>query len=310
MNPNITFTAAFNRKFYREKYILEHIKCYNNGKDADWNDFTKVFLIELVEYFKEVLPSPNSARTYCANLKSLINKYAEEIQIPCKDFAPILSLKKSGIINTYLTPQEIQLLIDYKPQNNTEHTIRNQFVLSCLTGMRFSDVIYLDDTNIVNSQIIYIAQKTQTAVSTVNSPVTEYLISEKKNHIYSGRFFNEQIKAICRKAGIDSLVKVARGGQRETGEKHKFVSSHTARRSFATNIYMETLDLYLVSTLMGHSDVKITQGYLCCASQKNSQALEYLNQFKTTGKPSGPKVSEPQQTTIKKGEQKMLSFSF
>lgn len=276
---NISFTDAFNRKFYREKYILEHIKQYNNGKEADWSDFTKVFLIELVEYFKEVLPSQNSARTYCANLKSLINKYAEEITIPCRDYASILSLKKGGTINTYLTPGEIQLLIDYKPDNKTEHTIRNQFILSCLTGMRFSDVIHLDAANIVNSEIVYIAQKTNSPVTTINSTVAEHLIKEKKSIIYSRKTFNLLIKKICEKAGINGEVKVHRGGESETGQKYEFISSHTARRTFATNIYLETLDIYLVSKLMGHSDVKITQGYLCCAFQKNNQARNFVNQF-------------------------------
>lgn len=279
MKQNITFTAAFNRKFFREKYILDHIKQFNNNKDVDWSHLTRVFLIELVEYFKEELPSLNSARTYCANLKSLINKYAEEIQIPCRDYASILSLKKSGTINTYLSPDEIQQLINYKPENDTEHTIRNQFILSCLTGMRYSDVIHLDETNITNSEIIYVAIKTKSAVTTISSPVTEYLIAEKKNRIYSDRTFNPLIKEICRKAGINSRVKVVRGGKTETGEKWQFVSSHTARRSFATNIYLKTLDIFLVSTLMGHSDVKITQGYLCCAFKKNNLAQDYVNQF-------------------------------
>ncbi|NDV68639.1 site-specific integrase [Dysgonomonas sp. 25] len=278
MKTKISFKDAFNRKFSREKYILDHIKKFNNNKHAEWCDFTRVFLIELVEYFKETL-SPNSARTYCANLKSLLNKYSEEIEIPCKDYAPLLSLKKTGVINTYLTPEEIQQIIDYLPESEMEHAIRNQFLLSCLTGMRFSDVINLDATNLNNSEIVYVAIKTKTAVTTISSPVTEFLIAEQENTYYPAWKFNEQIKIICKKAGINSKVKVVRGGETETGEKWEFVSSHTARRSFATNIYLKTLDLFLVSTLMGHSDVKITQGYLCCAFRKNNLAMDYVNQF-------------------------------
>ena len=278
MKAPITFTAAFQKKYFREKYVLNHIETYNGQHPVDWDDFTKVFLIELVDYFKETV-SHNSARLYCACLKSLLNKYSEEIEIPCKDYASILSLKKAGTINTYLTPDEIQLLINYTPENDLEHTVRNQFVVSCLTGMRHSDAVHLDENSITNSEIIYVARKTNTTVKTISCPVTEYLIGQQQKTRCPDRTFNYLIKPICKKAGIDSKVKVVRAGVTETDQKWKFVSSHTARRSFATNLYLKTLDILLVSKLMGHSDIKITQGYLCCSFEKNEQVLNYVNQF-------------------------------
>lgn len=279
MKTIISFTDAFNKKYFREKYILDQIIKFNKGKAPDWSDFTSLFLSDLVEHFKEVLPSRNSARTYVACLKSLIKKYSEEIKIPCREYKEILTVKKSGIINFCLTPEEIQQLINYKSENDTEHTIRNQFVLSCLTGMRFSDVIHLNETNIQNGEIIYVAEKTQTTVRTLYGNVTEHLIREEKNHIFSDWTFNKIIKEICRKAGINKIVQVKSGKKKATGEKWRFVTSHTARRSFATNIYLRTWDIVLVSQYMGHSDVSITQGYLCCAARKSDEAQAYADSF-------------------------------
>ena len=61
------------------------------------------------------------------------------------------------------------------------------------------------------------------------------------------------------------------------GEKWEFVSSHTARRSFATNLYLRGADLYSISQMMGHASVEMTQNYLCCGLREQSaQVMEYF----------------------------------
>ncbi len=262
MKQNISFTDAFLKTKLKEKYVLDQLRAYNKGIAVDWHDLTKLFLNEFVDYIRNEI-SQNSARTYCAHIKSVMNRYSQAIRLPYDDFAKILSLQQGGVMNLYLTLDEIQLLLNCKPRTETEHTIRNQFVLSCLTGMRYSDVVNLDKNNIVNSEIIYVSQKTNKVVHTVSCPVTEYLISEKMNYKYPHKTFNEVIKQVCENAGINSEVKIVWGGQTETGQKCKFISSHDARRSFATNNYAATKDLVLVSKLMGHKDTKTTEGYIC-----------------------------------------------
>lgn len=280
----LTFTQAFKRKYWQEsRYVLKHIKAFNNGKDANWSDFKKVFLINLAQYFQSVV-SPNSARLYCSYLKAVFNMYCDEVNIPCKDYADILSLKKVGVLNVYLTNEEIMKLIYYVPENETEHVVRNQFVLSCLTGMRHSDVVSLRESNINGSEIIYMAQKTKNVVKTINSPVVEDFVKQGMNKLYSDMTFNNTIRDICRKVGINNIVNVVRGGESEQGEKWQFVSSHCGRRSFATNIYLHTKDIMLVSKLMGHSDITMTQRYICADNRANQSVQNYFAQFQTEEK--------------------------
>ena len=280
----LTFTQAFKRAYWQEsKYILKHIKNYNNGKDANWSDFRKLWLIGLVEHIKSKV-SPNSARTYCAILKSLLNDYSDEVNIPCRDYADILSLKKVGVLNVYLTNEEIQRLIYYVPENKVEHTIRNQFVIACLTGARHSDVIKLDVSNIHGSEIVYLAQKTQSVVKTVNSPIVEDFIKLRMNEIYPDKVYNDTIREICKKVGINQRVKVVRAGQTEVGEKWQFISSHTSRRSFCTNLYNYTKDILLVSKLAGHSEISVTQRYICSDDKANQSVQNYFAQFQTEEK--------------------------
>lgn len=278
----LTFTQAFKRKYPQYKYVLSHIKAYNNDKDANWSDFKKLFLINLVQYFQNAV-SPNSARLYCAYLKSLFNDYSDEVQLPCKEYNDILSLKKVGVLNIYLTTEEIMRLIDYVPKNEIFHSVRNQFVLSCLTGMRHSDVIRLDSSNINGNDITYLAQKTKSVVNTINSPITEQFVSEQMNIEYHLVEFNNTIRSICKEVGITDIVKVVKGGKNLKGEKWEYVSSHTARRSFCTLTYLHTKDIILVSKLAGHSSIEMTQRYICTDYTNNQKVLSYFNQFKMEG---------------------------
>jgi integrase len=71
--------------------------------------------------------------------------------------------------------------------------------------------------------------------------------------------FNRVIKLICKDVGIDNLVHGNRRNpvtnRKETGlfEKWKLISSHTCRRSFATNLYKSGLSTLVIMQITGHS---------------------------------------------------------
>jgi hypothetical protein len=72
----------------------------------------------------------------------------------------------------------------------------------------------------------------------------------------SNQNFNVFIKEVCRLAGINVSTFVIRtvGGKkkRTTQPKYKFVSSHTARRHFATNAYKTGVPSLAIMSMTGH----------------------------------------------------------
>ena len=52
---------------------------------------------------------------------------------------------------------------------------------------------------------------------------------------------------------------------------------HTARHTFATMMLTLGADLYTVSKLLGHSDVKVTQVYAKIVNQKKNDAVNLVN---------------------------------
>lgn len=270
----ITFKQAFLKKNPKYKRVLLYLD-ESLGKEFTWKDFTKLNLIDLRDYLTDKL-AQSSQRTYFAMIKSILNDYCEEIEIPCKSYNEILTIKNVKSSNTWLTEEELERLIAYVPESPLEQQVRNQFIIGAYTGCRHSDFLKLDKTNIVNNSLVYVSQKTKIQATVPLKPIVqEYLAFEKKG--YSDVTFNRTIRHICQKCKINDNVKLFQAGKEESGEKWEFVTSHTARRSFATNLYLRECDLYSISQMMGHSSIEMTERYICCGLKKqSSQVMGYF----------------------------------
>lgn len=291
MNTKLRFKHAFLKKYPYNRvlfYLNESI-----GREFGWSDFTKLNILDFIDHLATKGVAQSSQRTYCAMIKAVLNMYSEAVNIPCKSYADLLCVKNVKSSNTWLTEEELHRLIAYEPINSIENTVRNQFVIGAYTGCRHSDYIRLDATNIVNGYLIYVSQKTNVQACVPLKPVVlEYLPSltppsEKSEGVpvknsgtppvknranpssekfqnFSDVTFNKTIREICKKCGITEKIKLFQAGKEKTGEKWEFVSSHTARRSFATNLYLLGLDIFTISKMMGHASVEMTTRYIVC----------------------------------------------
>ena len=58
---------------------------------------------------------------------------------------------------------------------------------------------------------------------------------------------------------------------------NKYITFHCARHTFATLLITYKVDLYTVSKLLGHSDIKITQIYAKLIDQKKIEAINAID---------------------------------
>ena len=83
---------------------------------------------------------------------------------------------------------------------------------------------------------------------------------------YNSYLFNQTIRGLCEKAGINQEVltqKVSKYGTREVvSKKFELVSSHTARRSFCTNKFLKGLPPSVIMKFSGHSSERSFLRYL------------------------------------------------
>lgn len=273
-----TLKEAFKSKYPKYVQILDTFE-EANGCKADWENISKVNLSNFVERMQSKV-SKNTAKYYCAMLKSVLSLYSEEVKLPT-DYAKVLSLRGETSVSTWLNDAEIEQLMGYEPNTPTERLVREQFILGCLTGARYSDYTRMMETNIVNGKIVYVSQKTKIKAEIPLSPAAERIIrSGTAIGELSMVTFNSTIRKICRDAGINERVRIFHKGEDMVGEKWQFVTSHTARKSFATNVYLRCRDIFLVSRYMGHTSVDMTATYILSIGDAPKEVKDYFNQFK------------------------------
>lgn len=222
-------------------------------------------------------------------------------------------VEKEDADNIYLTEAEIKKIYDveFTEENVRElypdiynqnlkrkikslNTERDRFLIGYCTALRISDYSRIDDYNIEDGLIAIWTQKKD---KKVYIPVHYYLkeIINKYNGLslpkISAQKHNEQLKDICQIAEIDSPMRrtITKGGERieEIKPKYKLVTSHTARRSGATNMYRNGIDLLYISRLLGHSKIEQTVKYLKLTTKELANSLKENPYF--TGKPGDEK---------------------
>lgn len=267
---------AFKAKYpkYWEKILTAYMECNDCG--TEWNDITKVRLAKFVDYLSDSL-APNSVKTYCAMFKAVLSLYSDEVSLP-NDYAKILSVKGCVAQNTWLTDDEIMSLISMRLTDEVERLVRDQFILGCLTGARHSDYTRFTKENIVGKTLVYVSKKTHIKSEVPLSPIVGEILRGDVSRSVCDPTFNETIRRLCRRAGICAKVKLFKGGVDVEGHKWEFVSSHTARRSFATNVYLQCHDILAVSRMLGHSSVDMTMKYIC-TTEIPEELREYFAQF-------------------------------
>ena len=87
---------------------------------------------------------------------------------------------------------------------------------------------------------------------------------------------NSCIKEICREAGICERIGIRRHGAAETTyyEKWELVSSHTARRSAATNMYKAGIPTIAIMKITGHKSERVFMDYIKVSGEENARMLK------------------------------------
>jgi len=273
-----SFVGAFIwRNSGRTKVIDRFVKLL--GHVPTWDDITDMNLEDFAESVNNDL-SPNSRRTIFAELKAVITRHRFDIKIPSKRYMEILSQRteKSGAV--WLTEEEILRIHEYNPATRQEAQVKRLFLIESWTGARQCDVLRMtpDNCDMDTNTLTYMSQKTHTLVTV---PVHEHLMPYLRENRYYEYMklatFNEKLRDICASVKIDTPQTIYRRGEEQTLPKYHFVSSHTGRRSFATNLYVKYhADVSQIAKWMGHSSPEITMqryilGYI--------KADEYTMQF-------------------------------
>ena len=166
--------------------------------------------------------------------------------------------------NRALNTNEINLLLGACKQSRNEE-LYYIVLVALYTGMRYSNIINMKKSNIKGnvyqldgsetkagkSQLIYLHQD---LINELNG----YIKNNIGSYIFKSKYILGSFKTALKKAGIENF---------------RF---HDLRRTFATTLLYNNVNIVTISNILGHSSIMMTQKYLANDSKKELDAINKL----------------------------------
>lgn len=206
----------------------------------------------------------------------------QDVYLPESELQAIAGLNLSDP-NKFVTIQQIQKGVKkaVNVKYSTLDRVRDLFMIGCYTGLRVSDYNNIKPHHIKGAYIDLYQRKTGERVvipihNTVKTILTKYggstppKISDQKINMY--------IKEVCKLAGICEQVEKqqTKGGEKVANvcEKWQLVTSHTARRSFATNMTKQGIPIQLIMKITGHKKESVFLKYVKLTAFEYAEILQ------------------------------------
>ena len=182
----------------------------------------------------------------------------------------------------YLNESELKKLYDKDLRDKTGlEKVRDLFLVGCWTGCRFSDISQITPENVSEGFIHLRQQKTGTKVVIPLHPIVTAILSKYNGMLpdaVSNQRFNRALKEVAELAEIDDTVHIAttKGGVKVSKEykKHELVTTHTARRSFATNLYKSGFPSLSIMAITGHKTEESFLKYIKVTPDEHAKKLQ------------------------------------
>lgn len=188
------------------------------------------------------------------------------------------------------TPETIylnndELLTLYKKDLSTNprlDRVRDLFIIGCYTGLRFSDLSQLTPDKFTNNGTrlkIRTIKTGETVVIPLHWTIKEIL--KKYNGVppqaISNQRMNEYLKELGDTADLKEQVTITKtkGGLNfdKTYKKYELITVHTARRSFATNMYLAEVPTISIMKITGHKTERAFMKYIKVSDEENADKL-------------------------------------
>lgn len=195
------------------------------------------------------------------------------------------------IHNLEITPQLIEQTYPDLAKNKIQPRIRayskarDIFLIGAFTGLRVSDYARLQEMNISDSIRIQTAKTGAKVVIPIHWVVQEILDRgfDFDTKMYDQKI-NAYIKEVGKAAGICDEVMITRniGGRtvQEAYKKYELITTHTARRSFATNAYKAGIPSIAIMKITGHTRETTFLRYIKVSEDENAEMLKNHDFFK------------------------------
>lgn len=260
---------------------------FGKGYNLTFESINKEFYTKFVAYLNKKKFSLNNVGKYIQVIKTFLN-YATENGYNQNMYFLTKAFKAHKVagFSIYLTEKEVSDLydLDLSAKPHLER-VRDLFIVGCWTGLRFSDFSNIKPENIQDNFLHITTFKTgEKVIIPIHWMVREIMDKYADKYPNSlppaiaNQKMNSYLKDIAELADslkIDVETEGIKGGLKVHGvqKKHELVTTHTARRSFATNVYKSGFPAISLMKITGHKTEKAFLLYIKVTPEENAQKL-------------------------------------
>lgn len=277
------------------KLFKNTIKRYELEMFSNKSILIKDINLLFVENYKKWLFAQKYTINYVG--KNIANIKTICLDAQKNDFEISSQVKNIKVISESKEPENIIILNEAEQDKIKDAKLireslinaRKWLLLGCLIGQRGGDLLNITNDNIKSLNGIKIIelkqQKTGKLVAIPLLPEALEIIENGLPYKISLPRYNEYIKDVCEIAEINEPIthrkKVTSRDATtiETLPKYKFITSHIARRSFATNFYGR-IPTPVLMNITGHGTEQVFLKYIGKTTYDNAyQMLEYFSKL-------------------------------
>lgn len=275
------------QKYITTKQLLQDFqKVHKRVLDFDtvdlefYKDFN-AYMVNVKDY------KPATLGKHISTLKTFLHDATEEgvntnLKYKGKGFKAI-EVESDSI---YLTEDELTAMYTLDLSDNPRlEKVRDLFLIGANTGLRFSDFTTIKAHNlkkVPNGYNLEIIQfKTSGKVIIPVNDIVMTILSKYNNVLpepISNQKFNDYIKEVAQQVpdlqALETRVFIKGGKkQEEIRPKWELVTTHTARRSFATNAYKRGMPTLAIMAITGHQTEKSFLGYIKTSNFEHAEMM-------------------------------------
>ncbi|MDB2314621.1 tyrosine-type recombinase/integrase [Flavobacteriaceae bacterium] len=269
-----------------EEFIDEKIKINEFGK-SELDSFAKWLLVDK-KY------ANNEAGRIIKRLKGLLKFGSSKgltLGLSLEAIGSEYSYKTTKYINV-INEQEFFKIVKLSGLPPYLENVKRWILIGLSIGQRISDLQKVRKENIRydkegNALIDIIQVKGNKSLTVpVNNQIVISILKYKLPYPISYQKFNFYMKEVCKRAGIDEIVKGYKMNQKtkrkELLEKPKYelLASHDLRRSFSTHHYDKGVPVNLIMKITGHTKESTFYEYIGKNPKKDFDAYNFLNAIK------------------------------
>lgn len=205
-------------------------------------------------------------------------------------FNPVLRESVKPVI--FLGWDELMRIWDWDTEDTLMRDVRDMFLFSCFTSLRWSDVQELRWSDVTDTAVRVVTVKTSDPLTIeLNKWSREILARVVDRGFPEDRVFprvwnevaNRILKRIGKECCIDAPVRLTnwKGSERRdtVSPKYEVLSFHAGRRTFICNALMMGVPPTTVMQWTGHSDYKAMKPYVAVADTARAESMSLFDKL-------------------------------